>query len=146
VNERVSVIGTQTTIFSIQFMFSPHQLLHFLHKKHSCLCCQKLKLHHKVAMDEGASVVKLSCSTHSRALELICHTCKHAICIDCVVSSCRSHRFDKAQDAVVNAMEGVKQTSTQLTRNAGMINEALVKTDRVFNGELLDLRSSNDDK
>jgi hypothetical protein len=86
-------------------------------------------------MDESPSV-KLSCSTHSRALELICHTCNHAICFDCVVSSCRSHRFDKTQDAVVDAMEGAKQTSTQLTRKAGMINEALANTDRVFNGEL----------
>jgi hypothetical protein len=139
VNER----GTQKSIFDLFYIIRQH--LHFLRNILACVV-KKLKLHHKVAMGEGASLVKLSCSTHSRALELICHTCNHAICIDCVVSSCRSHRFDKIQVAVVNAMEGAKQTSTQLTRKAGMINEALVKTDRVFNGELLDLRSSNDDE
>jgi hypothetical protein len=42
---------------------------------------------------------------------------------------------------VVNAMEGVRQVSTQLTQHlssgktGGLVNEALVKTDQVLKGE-----------
>jgi hypothetical protein len=57
------------------------------------------------------------------------------------VSECKVHRFEKAQDAVVNTMEGVRQVSTQLTQHlssgkaGGFVNEALVKTDQVLKGE-----------
>jgi hypothetical protein len=57
------------------------------------------------------------------------------------LAECKDHQFEKAQDMAVNAMEGVRQLSTQLTRHLslgkdGLVNEALVKTDRVFKGEL----------
>jgi hypothetical protein len=99
---------------------------------------QKLKLHAKVAIDEVSTVL---CSIHSRPLELFCHTCKHVICLECGVSECKDHRFEKTQDMVVNAMEGVRQVSTQLTQHlssgkaGGFVNEALVKTDQVLKGE-----------
>jgi hypothetical protein len=97
-----------------------------------------MRTHAKVEIDEVSSV---SCTTHSRPLELICHTCKHAICFECPLNECKDHRFEKTQVAVVNAMEGVRQVSTQLTQHlssgktGGLVNEALVKTDQVLKGE-----------
>jgi hypothetical protein len=100
-----------------------------------------------VGIEEVSSV---SCSTHSRPLELFCHTCKHTICFECTLNECKDHGFEKTQDVVVNAMKGVRQVSTQLTQHllssskaGGLVNEALVKTDQVLVGESLELQSIN---
>jgi hypothetical protein len=85
-------------------------------------------------MDKVSSV---TCSTHSRALELFCFTCNRVICFGCAVSPCRSHRFEKSQDAVVNTMEKVRQVSTQLSHHlsSDAAGKAMAKVDQVLKGE-----------
>jgi hypothetical protein len=92
-----------------------------------------MRSHAKVAMDEVALV---SCLPHAQPLKLFCHTCNRAICFECTLAECKDHQFEKAQDLIVNAMEEVKEMSTELQHlSSGDAEKAVIKANQALKGE-----------